>query len=472
MEKARPKVIIIGAGFGGLWAARTLAHQPVDVVVIDRNNYHTFLALLYQVAAAELDAEDIAYPVRSVFWKIPNINFILAHARRIDLQNRQIETDAETLSYDYLILANGSVTSTFGVPGVEEYAYFLKTLEEAVALKNHIICCFEAASRETDVARRKTLLTFVIVGGGATGVEYSGALTELIHGPLVKDYPTIDFSEVRIILLEAAGYLVAPMPADIRGYTADQLHKMGVDVRMNAAVAEVTPGKVFLKVTETDPHLQARRERFHYPNQTGKVDRGHQTVPYTGSRGKENIETNTVVWTAGVKGEALAAASGIPVTRDGRVAVLDTLQIPEHPEIYVIGDLASIQDAARALPMVAQVAIQSGVRAAKNVLCQIAGKLPQSFRYADRGSMIAIGRKAAGVAIGKFTFKGFFAWVMWLVIHLFNLIGFRNRVMVLTNWAWDYLLYERAVRYVFPARMPAGSKSGSCAGPDRDHHHP
>jgi NADH dehydrogenase len=421
----RPKVVIIGGGFGGLWAARTLANKPVDVVVIDRNNYHTFLALLYQVAAAELTAEDIAYPVRSVFCKIPNIDFILAHARRIDLQNRRIETDGETISYDYLILANGSITSTFGVPGVGEHAYFLKTLEEAVALKNHIICCFESAAREPDAERRKSLLTFVIVGGGATGVEYAGALTELIHGPLIKDYSGIDFSEARIILLEAAGQLVSSMPSNIRNYTARQLRRMGVDVRLKAAVAEVFPERVVLKDAE-------------------------------------NIETSTVVWTAGVKGEGLAAASNIPVTRDGRVAVNETLRIKDQQNIYVIGDLASINEGQRILPMVAQVAIQSGVTSAQNILRQIAGLAPQPFIYKDRGSMITIGRKAAGVAIGSRTFTGFFAWVMWLVIHLFNLIGFRNRVMVLINWAWDYLLYERAVRYVFPSGTPSEAQCSSC----------
>ncbi len=424
-EGKRPKVVIIGGGFGGLWAARTLANQPVDVVVIDRNNYHTFLALLYQVAAAELTAEDIAYPVRSVFSKIPNIDFVLAHARRIDLQNRQIETDGETISYDYLILASGSVTSTFGVPGVEEHAYFLKTLEEAVALKNHIICCFEAAAREPDAERRKSLLTFIIVGGGATGVEYAGALTELIHGPLIKDYPGIDFSEARIILLEAAGQLVLSMPSNIRDYTAGQLRRMGVDVRLMAAVAEVFADKVVLKNSEM-------------------------------------IETSTVIWTAGVKGEGLAAASNIPVTRDGRVAVNETLQIQDHQNIYVIGDLASINEDQRVLPMVAQVAIQSGVASAQNILRQIAGQAPQPFIYKDRGSMITIGRKAAGVAIGSRTFTGFIAWMMWLVIHLFNLIGFRNRVMVLINWAWDYLLYERAVRYVFPSGTPFEAQCSSC----------
>ena len=330
MEKAnsKPKVVILGGGFGGLWAARTLASQPVDVVVIDRNTYHTFLALLYQVAAAELDAEDIAYPVRSVFWNTPNIDFVLAHARHIDLRERLIETDGETISYDYLILATGSVTATFGVAGVQENTYFLKTLEEAVALKNHIICCFETAARESVAERRKSLLTFVIVGGGATGVEYAGALTELISGPLIKDYPTIDFSSVHIILLEAAEKLVAGMPENVRAYTKEKLIKMGVDVSTAAAVSQVTPETVILK----DARI---------------------------------INTQTVVWTAGVRGETLAEESGIPVTRDGRVSLNDTLQMPDHPEIYVIGDLASIKEEARILPMGAQGAIQSGITAAR-----------------------------------------------------------------------------------------------------------
>ena len=422
----KPKVVIIGAGFGGLWAARSLANKPVDVLVIDRNNYHTFLALLYQVAAAELEAEDIAYPVRSVFWKTPNIDFVLAHARHIDLQNRTIQTDSETVSYDYLILATGSITSSLGVQGVDDHTFFLKTLEDAVALKNHIICCFEAAARETDEARKRNLLTFVIAGGGATGVEYAGALTELIHGPLIKDYSTIDFSMVRIVLLEAADKLVANMPEAVRLYTLRKLKKMGVEVRLGAKVAQVSSDAVLMN-------------------------------------DKNNIFAKTVVWTAGVCGEPLAGISGIPVTKDGRVTVSDTLQVPDHPDIYVIGDLAAINEEKRVLPMVAQVAIQSGIASAQNILRQVGGLKPQPFSYSDRGSMITIGRKAAGVAIGSRTFTGFIAWVMWLVIHLFNLIGFRNRVMVLINWAWDYLLYERAVRFVFPSEMPSIPRVSSCA---------
>ena len=426
----KPNVVIIGAGFGGLWAARTLASKPVDVIVIDHNNYHTFLALLYQVAAAELEAEDIAYPVRSVFWNTPNIDFVLAHARRIDLQNRTIQTDSETVSYDYLILATGSITHSFGVQGVDDHAFFLKTLEEAVALKNHIICCFEAAARETDEARKRSLLTFVIAGGGATGVEYAGALTELIHGPLIKDYPTIDFSMVRIILLEAADKLVANMPQRVRLYTLEKLEKMGVEVRLGAKVAQVSPVAVIMK-------------------------------------DNDNIFAKTVIWTAGVRGEPLAGISGIPITTDGRVTVNETLQVPNHPEIYVIGDLASINEEKRVLPMVAQVAIQSGITSAQNILRQIDGQEPQPFHYHDRGSMITIGRKAAGVAIGSRTFTGFFAWIIWLVIHLFNLIGFRNRVMVLINWAWDYLLYERAVRFVFPSEMPSVPQASSCSAKNK-----
>lgn len=423
-QTGQPRVAIVGAGFGGLWAARSLAKEPVQALIVDRNNYHTFLALLYQVAAAELDAEDIAYPVRSILWKFPNVDFALAHARRIDLLNRAIETDGETISYDYLILAAGSISHFFGIPGVETHAYGLKTLEEAVALKNHIICCFEQAARETDEDRRGRLLSFVIVGGGATGVEYAGALSELVHGPLTRDYRTIDFCAVRIILVEASNSLVANMPERVRAYTLVRLRKMGIDVRLGAKVREVTPEAVSLM-------------------------------------GQEAIPTQTVVWTAGVRGEPIAGLSGLPVERDGRVPVLPTLQTPGHPEVYVVGDAAFIKEDGRVLPMVAQVAIQSAIAATKNIMRQIDGKEPQPFRYYDRGAMITIGRNSAGVAIGSRTYTGFFAWILWLVIHLFNLIGFRNRMMVLINWAWDYLLYERAVRFVFPSKMPSLPQS-SC----------
>jgi NADH dehydrogenase len=436
VKDVKPRVVIVGAGFGGLWAARRLANKPVDVLIVDRNNYHTFLALLYQVAAAELEAEDIAYPVRSIFRNLPNVDFVLANVRLINLQNRILKTDGEEISYDYLILSMGSITHSFDIPGVEAHTYYLKTLEEAVVLKNHIICCFEGAARETNEDRRRSLLTFVIVGGGATGVEYAGALSELVHGPLVQDYRSIDFKTVRIILLEASDRLVANMPETVSIYTLERLKKMGVDVRLGAKVVEVTPDTVSLS-------------------------------------GQNKIPTRTVVWTAGVKGEPLATLSNLPTNRDGRVPVLPTLQVPGHPEIYVVGDLASISENDRVLPMVAQVAIQSAITAAQNILLQIDDTAPQPFCYRDRGSMITIGRNTAGAAIGSKTYTGFFAWILWLVVHLFNLIGFRNRMMVLINWAWDYLLYERAVRFVFPSEISPSPESSSCVyGAKRDNDPP
>lgn len=410
------KVVIVGAGFGGLWAARTLANQRVDVLLVDRRNYHTFLALLYQVAAAELEAEDIAYPVRSIIWDFPNVDFILAEVRRIDPQEKVLETDSGSIPYDYLILATGSVTHTFGITGVATHAFGLKNLDEAVTLKNHIITCFEKAARETDERERKRLLTFVIVGGGATGVEYAGALSELVRGPLVRDFPGIDFRNVRIVLMEASDRLVAAMTEPVREYARDKLHKMGVDVHLGAKVIEVTAGEVFLE-------------------------------------GRQCIGTRTVIWTTGVRGEPAAHLSGLTGEANGRVNVLPTLQVAGHPDIYVIGDLASIREGGRLLPMVAQVAIQSGITAARNIIRQLSGGEPQPFLYRDRGSMITIGRNAAGVDIGNKTFTGFIAWILWLFIHLFNLIGFRNRVMVLINWAWDYLFFERAVRFIFPSKM-------------------
>jgi NADH:ubiquinone reductase (H+-translocating) len=420
----KPRVIVIGAGFGGLWAVRTLAREPVDILVIDRNNYHTFLALLYQVAAAELEAEDIAYPVRSIFRNPTEADFALAYVRAIDVEKRIVKTDKQEFPYDYLVLATGSVPHTFGVPGVEDHAFFLKTLEEGVALKNHIICCFESNAMLPEDDRQGGILTFVIVGGGATGVEYAGALSELVHGSIIRDYRKIDFGSVRIILLEAADCLVGNMPKPVQSYTLQKLRQLGVEVRLSTKVVAVTSETVILT-------------------------------------GQETIPTQTVVWTAGVRGEPLAALSGIPTNRDGRVPVTETLQVPGHPEIYVVGDTAHIEAEGGPLPMVAQVAIQSAVAAAENIGLRIAGRKPMPFRYHDRGSMITIGRNAAGAAIGSRTYTGFFAWILWLVIHLFNLIGFRNRVMVLINWAWDYLLYERAVRFVFPSQTSL-SKSPSC----------
>ncbi len=410
----RPRVVIAGAGFGGLWAVRAFARAHVDISFVDCNNYHTFSPLLYQVAAAELEPEDIAYPVRSTTRRLSHVRFVMAPLEKIDFEARVVEGDGLVLPYEYLVLALGSRPHFFGVPGAEEFAFRLKTLEQAVALRNHLLRCFERSIRESDAARRQQMLTFAIVGGGPTGVEFAGALAELIYGVLAKDYPTLDLREVRVVLLEAMDGLLPGLPNGLRAYTLARMRGMGVDVRLQTAVSQITREAV-----------QARDGTC--------------------------LSTDTVVWTAGVRGVPTAQVWGLPVTRDGRVAVLPSLQVPGRPEVYVVGDLAYVEDRGRPLPMIAPVAIQEGVAAAQNILRQIGGQPPLPFRYRDRGTLVTIGRNAAVAHVWGRSFTGFPAWVLWLGVHLVNLIGFRNRLLVLVNWAWDYLFYERAIRLILPS---------------------
>ena len=413
-DQRRPRVAIVGAGFGGLWAARNLAPHPVEVSLIDRHNYHCFLPLLYQVAAAELEPEEIAYPIRSILRSRPNVRFVLAGVKRVDLTQRILETDGPAIPYDFLILATGSVSHYFGLPGAVDYAFPLKTLEQGVVLRARILCCFERAAIEPDPERRRRLLTFAIVGGGPTGVEFAGALAELIRGPLVKDFPSVDLAEVRVVLVEAEDGLLAGLPDRLRAYAFARLSRMGVEVRLQARVSQITQDAVHLKDGATIP-------------------------------------AETVVWTAGVRGDSLAEAWGLPMARGGRVAVQPTLQLTDHPEVYVIGDLAHVEEAGRPLPMLAPVAMQQGEAAARNIGRQIAGQAPWPFRYRDQGTMAVIGRNAGAVHWRGRAFTGFLAWILWLGVHLFKLIGFRNRLLVLINWAWNYLFYEHAVRLILPA---------------------
>ena len=409
----RPRVVIVGAGFAGLWAARTLARSRAEVWLIDRNNYHTFLPLLYQVGAAEVEPEEIAYPVRRIFRHWRNIHFVMADANRIDLAARRVETENESIFYDYLVLATGSATHFFGVPGAAEHAFALKTLEQGIALRNHIVEQFENAARATDPESRQRALTFVIVGGGATGVEFAGALAELVRGPLVKDYPYLDSRASRIVLIESMDTLLSGMPDPLRAYALSRLRQMGVDVRLDAAVREITHDAVYL--------------------------RNGQVIP-----------AETVVWTAGVRGDPKASAWGLPTARNGRVNVMPTLQMPDHPEIYIVGDLAGVEDDGKPLPMVAPVAIQEGVAAARNIVRQIEGKHPLSFHYRDRGTMVTLGRNAAIAQVGNRSFTGFPAWLLWVGVHLVNLIGFRNRLFVLMNWALDYVFADRSGCLILP----------------------
>ena len=409
-----PRVVILGAGFGGLWSARLLARSQVEVLVLDRNNFHTFLPLLYQVAAAELEPEDIVYPLRSILRGYSNVQFLMNQVTRIDLDAKMVETKDYNFSYDYLILAAGSTSFFFGIIGAEQHAFQLKTLEQAIKLRNHILYCFERALCESDAELRRRMLTFAIVGGGPTGVEFAGAQAELIRGPLIKDYPALNFKEVRVILLEATDHLLTGFPTRLQSYAVSRLRSMGIEVQLEAVVSEITSHSLQLK--------------------NGDV-----------------IPLETVVWTAGVRGLPLDHTGELPAARNGRIKVLSTLQIPEHPEVYVVGDLAQIEESGSPLPMIAPVAIQQGEMAARNIARQLAGRELLPFHYKDPGTMVTIGRNSAAALVKGRAFTGFPAWLLWLGVHLYNLIGFRNRLLVMINWAWDYLLYDRAVRLITPS---------------------
>jgi NADH dehydrogenase len=423
----RPRVVIVGAGFGGLWAARGLANRPVDVTLIDRNNYHTFFPLLYQVAAAELGPTDIAHPVRSIFRRARNVTVRMAEMTGLDLHERRVLTDAGPVPYDHLVLALGSEPNFFGVQGAAQYAFPLRWMSDAVPLRQHVLTRFEAAESASP-ERKARLLTFVVVGGGPTGVEYAGALSELIFGPLLKDFPRVARHEVRIELLEAGDAVLRGMPPKCQRYAVERLARRRVRVRLGAVVESVGPAGVRLGVGE-------------------------------------EVATETVVWTAGVQGEPRAREWGLPVVCGGRVPVTETLQLEEHPEVFVIGDLAYREDGAgRPLPQVAQVAIQQGRSVAKSIRRIVAGAGPKPFAYVDPGMLAVIGRNAAVAHVFGFAFRGLTAWLLWLGIHISWLIGFRNRVLVLLNWGWNYVFYRRATRLILPAVRDSRGRGADAPG--------
>lgn len=413
MDK-KPTVVILGAGFGGLWAADALANQPVEVLLLDKNNYHTFLPLLYQVAAAELEPERIAQPVRSMLHHHPNVHFRLMEVQGVDTAKQEVWSGEQRLAYDYLIVALGSTNHFFNIPGVAEHCFTLKSIEEGIDLRNHILRCLEQAVQTADPAGRAQLLTFVIIGGGPTGVEYAGALAELLYQPLAKDFPELNLRQTAQVILIEAGATLLP---GIGGgeYAAQRLQQIGVQVRLNSTVSCVTEAAVQFK------------------------------------DGSE-INTASAVWTAGVQGVKLAQDVPLPRVRGGRIPITPTLQVEGLPNVFVIGDLAYLEQEGQMLPGVAQVAMQQGVHAAENILRLANGQKLEPFWYKDKGSMATIGRNAAVANIGRRQYTGFVAWVIWLFIHLFFLIGFRNRLGVLINWAWNYIFYERVVRLIIPSK--------------------
>ncbi len=410
----KPHVVIVGAGFGGIKAALSLASAPVRVTLMDRNNYHVFQPLLYQVATAGLAPEDIAKPVRAILRSQKNLEFRMTAMTGIDWDAKKVLTTTGEVNYDYLILAVGGTTNYFGMAMVAEHSFGLKNIDEAVAIRNHVLSRFELAVQEPSQERRRSLLTFAIVGGGPTGVECAGALSELIHHVLNKDYLSINFKEVRILLIEATDRLLPAMPEDLREATAKILWDKKVEVRFATQVIDADGEKIFLQ-------------------------------------GGEVIPSHTLIWTAGIRSAVLLDKLGVAQGSQKRVIVTKTLQIPNHPEVFAIGDATCFETETGPLPMIATVAIQQGQAAAANVKYLLANKPLIVFRYKDPGSMATIGRNAAVVKIGKFTTYGVFAWLLWSVVHIAALIGFRNRFFVFIKWAWDYAFYEKAVRLITKA---------------------
>jgi NADH dehydrogenase len=417
MER-RHRVVVVGAGFGGLELVKALSDTPVDVVLVDANNFHTFQPLLYQVATAGLDSDDIAHPVRGIVSGRHNVDVRMGRVVDVDLEGRRIGfVDGPPLEYDHLVLAAGAVTATYGVPGVDEHAFGLKHLDDALALRAHVLSQFERVSVDPSLAD-DGMLNVAIAGGGPTGVELAGGMVELFDRVLSRDFPTLDVRRARVVLVEPTDRLLATFSPRLSGRALRTLSSRRVEVVLGAGVAG-TDGKV---VELTD-----------------------------GSR----IPTGTLVWTAGVTASPLARVvadqlGDAALGRGGRIVVESDLSLPGHPEVFVIGDLAAATDAdGQLLPQVAPVAMQAGEHTARSIRAQIAGQRTEAFRYRDKGSMATIGRHAAVAQLpGGIRLGGTPGWLAWLALHLVMLVGFRNRVNVLVNWAWSYLTYDRASRLI------------------------
>lgn len=436
----RPRILIIGVGFGGLNAAQKLARKDVDVLLVDRHNFHLFSPLLYQVATSGLEPGEIASPVRGIFRDTSNIQFLLGEVEGIDpkasIVTIRSKNEVREEPYDYLILATGSQTHTFGVEGVEKHGFGLKTLADGVVLRNHVLKNFEKAAWSDDPAEREALTTIVVIGGGPTGLETAGAFQELLEKVLRKEYrEQLAGSPGRVILVEMLDHLLQPYPERLQRAARRQLESMGVEVVLGEAVEEVAPDSVRLS--------------------------NGRTIP-----------TRTLIWAAGVKASPLAEALGVPLDRSGRVPVHPTMQVIRLDNVYVVGDLAYLEDdQGEPYPMLIPVAKQQGQLAARNILRRLAGEPQRIFRYHDRGLMATIGRSRAVAWIYyKISLTGFIAWVAWLGLHLITLMGFRNRLNVFVNWVWNYLTYDRTVRIILEHRPrdaePDGEASDSPAHAD------
>ena len=410
-----PRVVIVGGGFAGLDAARALKGQPVDITVVDRHNHHVFQPLLYQVATAGLSPGDIAAPIRWILRKQANARILLADVRRVDVEAHRLFLDGdETLTYDYLILAPGASHSYFGHDEWASRAPGLKTLDDALAIRRRMLLAFEEAEREKDATRKRHLLTFAIVGGGPTGVELAGALAEIAHHTLRREYDAIDPESARIIVIEGGPTILPAFPESLRDSARRALRRLGVEVWENAVVTDIEPER--LRV------------------------------------GNDVVTAHTILWAAGVAASGVGAGLGVPLDRAGRVIVEPDLSVPGHPEVFIAGDLAHFpHQTGKPLPGVAQVAKQQGAHAARNIVRRMKGQPATQFRYRDPGNMATIGRAAAIADFGWARVSGYLGWLLWLFVHVMFLIGFRNRISVMLQWSISYFSYQRSVRLITSA---------------------
>ncbi len=406
-----PHVVIVGGGFGGLHAARSLARAAVRVTLVDRHNYHLFQPLLYQVATAGLSPGDIASPIRWILRRQRNLQVLLASVEGIDPARQVLRLDqGEDIAYDFLILAAGSAHSYFGHDEWEKPAPGLKTLDDALRVRRRMLLAFERAERAADPAERRRLLTFAVVGGGPTGVELAGAVAEIARHTLKQEFRAIEPGTARIVLIEAGPRILPSFPESLQEASERSLARLGVEVWKNKPVTGISECVVEFE--------------------------------------SEHLAAGTVLWAAGVAASPLGRALGVPLDRVGRVIVEKDLSIPGHAEVFVVGDLAHLEQDGTLLPGVAQVAMQQGRRAARNILRTLEGRETQTFRYRDYGNMATIGRAAAVADFGWLRLSGWVAWMAWLLVHIMKLVGFRNRVGVLIQWAWAYLTYQRSVRLI------------------------
>jgi NADH dehydrogenase len=408
----RPHVVIVGAGFGGLYAARALKRADVRITVIDRHNYHLFQPLLYQVGTASLSPSNIAYPIRAILRRQANASVILAEATAIELSKRKVLFRDGEIAYDYLILAAGARHSYFAHPEWEPHAPGIKSIEDALEIRRRILLAFEKAERETDKATRRALLTFVIVGGGPTGVELAGAIAEMACKEMVRDFRSIDPKETRTVLVEAGPRILPSFAEELSLKAEASLTNLCVEVWKNASVTSILPGRVVI--------------------------------------GRQPLHAATVLWAAGMAASPLTRSLKVPVDAAGRVLVAPDLSVPGHPEAFVIGDIAAFLNRnGKPLPGLAPVAVQQGRHAARNALRLRRGLSTLPFQYRERGTLATIGRAAAVAQFGKLKLSGTLAWIVWSTVHIFLLIGFHSRVMVFMEWLWAYVSHRRTARLIF-----------------------